>query len=153
MGDGVSDNCGGMAEYPVSQVSEAWRAVRGYEGRYEVSSHGRVRSLGIEVNAKGGARAFRPGRVMAPATKSNGYRQVTLVAVDGSRKSGLLHQLVCEAFVGPRPLGMQVRHWNGDVADSDAVNLVWGTKSDNERDKQRHGTFVSYLPHLRCVAT
>lgn len=60
-------------------MTEAWRPVPGYEGRYEVSDEGRVQSAGFVVPTKNAWPAFRPGRVLAQATKTNGYRQVTLV--------------------------------------------------------------------------
>ena len=52
----------------------------------------------------------------------------------------LVHRLVLEAFVGPRPEGMVARHLNGDPGDNRLENLAWGTQSENNYDKVRHGT-------------
>jgi hypothetical protein len=62
-------------------VTEEWRPVVGYEGRYEVSSHGRVRSLGFDsANRWGTKNAARRNRVLSTfAVKGHGYRAVTLV--------------------------------------------------------------------------
>lgn len=53
-----------------------------------------------------------------------------------------VHVLVCEAFHGPRPAGLVVRHLNGNSKDNRATNLQWGTRKQNEADKIRHGTNV-----------
>lgn len=54
--------------------------------------------------------------------------------------SVLIHRLVLEAFVGPRPDGLEARHRDGDPTNNRLDNLLWGTSSDNENDKRRHGT-------------
>lgn len=120
-----------------------WKAIPGYESRYEVSDEGRVRSLGIIVGARGGKTAFRPGRMLQPAVKDRGYLQVTLVAEDGGRKSWLVHQLVCLAFIGPCPDGHETRHIDGSKDNNCLGNLQYGTAADNAADRAAHGTFKS----------
>lgn len=133
---------------------EEWRPVPGYENRYEVSDQGRVRSLGLTVNARGGATAFRRGKVLAQAEKSNGYRQVTLVAADKTRKSWMVHQLVCWTFEGPPPFPTaQVRHRDGTRANNTKRNLCWGTAAENAADRERHGRFVCNLPGLEWCSS
>lgn len=53
-----------------------------------------------------------------------------------------IHQLVTEAFVGPRPTGSEVRHLDGNPANNRASNLAWGTRRENMADARRHGTLV-----------
>jgi hypothetical protein len=53
-----------------------------------------------------------------------------------------VHRLVCEAFHGPPPFGLQCRHLNGKRADNRPDNLTWSTKIENESDKERHGTLL-----------
>lgn len=125
---------------PVSQV-EKWRAIPGYEGRYEVSDQGQVRSLGLRVKARGGKTAFRKGKVLRTAVKAHGYLQVTLIDAKGRRWCALVHQLVCLAFVGPAS-GLQVCHWDGDRTNNCLSNLRYGTASDNSADRWRHGWFI-----------
>jgi len=51
-----------------------------------------------------------------------------------------VHSLICEAFHGQRPRGMEVRHLNGNRRDNRSENLSWGTRSENAADRLRHGT-------------
>lgn len=137
----------------LSVVSERWVSVPGYEGRYEVSSEGRVRSLGFVVRSRGRGRPYRPGRVLSPAVKVNGYLQVTLVGEDGGRKSCQVHQIVCSAFLGPCPPGKQVCHWDGDRENNHIENLRYGTAGDNAADRARHGNFVCNLPGIEWCSS
>lgn len=120
------------------QSTEIWKPVVGYEGMYEVSDRGRVRSVDREVNAGHGKRMI-PGVILKPAVKDTGRLQVGL-----SRRRFKLrrcvHQLVAEAFLGPKPEGMQVCHNDGNHLNNVVENLRWGTQSENMLDRARHGT-------------
>lgn len=97
--------------------------VVGYEGRYDVSDQGRIRSY-----AKGKV-AIRP-----TANHGAGYRSIRLF--DGEYRTRMVHHLVLEAFVGPRPTPQhETAHANHDRSDNRAVNLRWATKSENTMDK------------------
>jgi len=119
---------------------EEWRPVVGYEGVYEVSSLGQVRSLDRWVRANSGRRRtgvryFTP----SPSGKSRKYKKVLLRNPD---KQHLVHRLVLEAFVGPRPDNCEARHLDGDPSNNRLDNLAWGTKAENEADKVKHGTLL-----------
>lgn len=110
---------------------EEWLPLPGWEGHYEVSSHGRVRGI-----APG--RGKPPPRMLKPALKG-GYESVTLF--DKPRRwYARVHTLVATAFHGPRPAGMQVRHLNGNRRDNTPGNLAWGTAAENVADRVRHGS-------------
>lgn len=115
-------------------MAEKWRAVPGFEGRYEVSTLGRVRSLDRFDSI--GRRVT--GRIMKPTTDRDGYANVDLRNGYG-RRSAQVHRLVLEAFVGPCPAKMQCCHGNGNPADNRLVNLRWGTSKENMRDRSLHG--------------
>lgn len=119
---------------------EAWRPVVGWEGLYEVSDMGRVRSLPRVVRSRGGTRTI-PGRVRKLSIPSNGYAMVNLERLDRTFNA-LAHRLVLEAFVGPCPPGMEACHGKAGKGDNTLANLSWGTKLDNEADKLRDGTRV-----------
>lgn len=127
------------AEQSTQTTPERWLPVPGYEGAYEVSDQGRVRSLARTIPIKNGTHRNVSGRVLAPLTDSSGYKTV------GLRKSGRgttrrVHSLVMDVFVHPRRDGEVVCHNNGDPADNRLTNLRYGTNSENMRDKRRHGT-------------
>jgi hypothetical protein len=103
--------------------SEAWRPIVGYEGWYEVSDHGRVRRVA-------GGMGARVGKVVALGTTNRGYRRVVLHR-RRQTKGRLVHHLVLEAFVGPRPAGHECNHKDGDKTNNRPSNLEWVTKSGN----------------------
>ncbi len=70
-----------------------------------------------------------------------GYLFITLCAPDGKRRRTYLHNLILEAFVGPRPAGAEARHLNDIKSDNRAENLLWGTSSQNKQDSIRNGIF------------
>jgi hypothetical protein len=107
---------------------EQWLGVVGFDDLYEVSNFGRVRS----VRRPGSA-----GGLIAPAAHPSGHLYIGLHR--GKRTSVQVHRLVLEAFVGACPQGMEALHANGDPADNRLENLRWGTRSENQRDRIRHG--------------
>lgn len=120
-------------------MSELWKAVVGFEGYYEVSDLGRVRSLD-RIDAQG--RHLR-GRVMKlqrhQTNKSDGYLHASFCR-DSVKSSPLVHRLVLEAFTGPAPEGYEGAHDNGSASDNSLSNLVWKLPKDNADDRRRHGT-------------
>jgi len=107
-------------------VTEIWKAVPGFEGLYEVSDHGRVRSL-------------RKDKILAGTRMPNGYITHHLY------EHGILtvkseHELVLLAFVGPRPPGAEVCHNDGSRDRNHLGNLRYDTPKGNSADKKRHGT-------------
>lgn len=115
------------------KVAEEWRAIPGQEGRYEVSDQGRVRSLDRPGTNRRGPTMLQ-GRLLNGSVDRQGYRTAT---VGRPRK---VHQLVLEAFVGPRPDGLVVRHLNGNKDDNRLENLRYGTVAENNQDLVDHGT-------------
>lgn len=113
---------------------EAWAPVPGYVGLYEVSSHGRVRSLPRYVIRGDGRERRYEGVVLNPGpTAPAGYLRVELRAGHTHATKKLVHRLVAEAFV-PNPLGLPVvHHRDGDRANNRAENLEWISARENIR--------------------
>lgn len=120
---------------------EEWRPVPHYEGLYDVSSEGRVRShdrLTFSKNQRERTRLVR-GRVLSTRPNSLGYPQVTLVDLEGNRAQKLVHNLLANAFLGPNPPGQIVRHLDDNKLNNTIENLAFGTYSDNNYDAVRNG--------------
>lgn len=119
---------------------EHWRDVVGWEGWYQISDRGNLRSVDRQiVRSNGWPQSFR-GRSMSPAPSFGGYLGYVLRR-KGKWKRLYIHTMVLEAFDGPRPTPKhQARHLDGNNRNNAAENLAWGTKVENEADKLRHGT-------------
>lgn len=124
-------------------MSEEWRPVVGFEGLYEVSDHGRVRSLGRVITDKRGWNYRRRPRLLSPGRLKSGHLCVRLYAIDGTARTYRVHELVLVSFVCPRPDGLEACHYDGDPANNHRSNLRWDTRSANIFDQVRHGTHIS----------
>lgn len=121
------------------QISKFWLAVPGYEGLYEVSDIGEVRSRDRKCN--GNTSGIARGKLLRGYIDRDGYRIVSLSSKGGVKQKFRAHRLVLEAFVGPCPEGCLARHLNGNPLDNWVENLAWGTPTENSADMIRHGTF------------
>ena len=112
-------------------MSEEWRDVVGYEGLYQVSDQGRVKSL---ERTDSWGRTVKE-RILKPGAKGKGYLFVRLCA-GGKTRMFLVHRLVCQAFHENPDKKPQVNHLNEDKTDNRACNLEWCTRREN----MNHGT-------------
>lgn len=119
-------------------MNEQWKPVAGYEGFYEVSDLGHVRSVDRQVQSYGGRVYLRRGRPLAQNPDKDGYLKVHL-SKNGVKRHHSVHTLVLTAFVGPRPDGQEVRHLDGCPQNNALVNLAWGTMSENRHDCYAYG--------------
>lgn len=124
----------------MDESSERWMPVPGYEGYYEVSDHGQVRSLDRWVGGPWGPGTRRiAGRPISTFLGPDGYVRTNLWR-DNRGAVPLVHRLVLLAFVGPAPAGTEALHGDDDPGNPCLSNLRWGTQSENNHDRVRHGT-------------
>ena len=138
----------------MENIKEEWRPVKGFEGYYEVSNLGRVRSLD-RVDSVG---RVRIGKILKQSAKNNGYMHLVLSA-NGIKKNAHAHRLVAQAFI-PNPLNkMDVNHIDGDKTNNKVDNLEWATRSENQKhaydiglqpkDDSRFAGFESHNKEIR----
>lgn len=120
-------------------VTERWLPVVSWEGYYEVSDLGRVRSVDRVVPYQGGSPRRIRSRILRQITDDFGRRRVTL-AKHGRNYPVRVHHLVLTAFVGPCPQNMERCHGVGGNGDNRLCNLRYDSHSANMFDKQRDGT-------------
>lgn len=116
-----------------------WRPVPGYEGIYEISDAGAVRSLERTVYFADGRVRRYGGQLLAQYEDGNGYPKVTLKNRDRGQRVHV-HVLLAAAFIGPRPEGQQICHDDGQPPHCTVKNLRYDTPKGNSADKARHGT-------------
>lgn len=140
---------------------EEWKPIKGYEGYYEISSFGRVKSLSRTIytvwrNGEEGS-YYQEGRILALKDCSRNrkgyqtYKQVCL-SVNGKTKYSMVHRLVAEAFIPKIPGKDLVNHIDGNKHNNVVENLEWVTSSENVRHS------INCLPNktitpIRCVET
>lgn len=115
-------------------MNEIWKDIKGYEGIYQVSTFGRVKSLArtIPVKTRWNSYCDRKlsEKILKPVDNGHGYLFVTLV-IDGDVTQKYIHRLVAETFIqNPNDLS-EVNHKDGDKGNNNVDNLEWVTPSYN----------------------
>ena len=129
-----------------------WREVVGYEGHYEVSSLGDVRSVTRTVSRSGSRGDLEvKGRILTATVTPKGYRRIQL-ARDGEKANWMVHRLVALAFVSNPDGKPEVNHKDGDKGNNRAGNLEWVTPGENQQHAYDTGlkeSSVKYVVHCQ----
>lgn len=132
----------------IKLIMETWKDIPGYESLYQVSEHGRVRSLGRleSIANRWGGKTLRRKKVkiLRLGSFDNEKRKYITVGLhkDKATTTHEVHRLVMLAFVGEMSAGHCVCHGDGDSRNNRLSNLRYGTYSENAADKRKHGTHV-----------
>ena len=123
----------------MNQSNEIWKPVVGYEGFYEVSNQGRVRTVARKTVRSNGRPTTINSKIRKLSVNHKGYLKLGLIK-DNVNVTRTVHTLVLEAFGGPKPNPHYVtRHLNGNPTDNRPENLAWGTPRENMLDRIKHG--------------
>lgn len=134
----------------MSTQHEEWRDVEGYEGFYQVSNTGKVRSLDRYVTTALGWSKFVKGTQLK-AVINHGYEYVNLYRPGTKPKKKKIHRLVALAFVSGRSSSNDiVCHKDGNPRNNHFWNLKWGDNRENQLDSIAHGTHVG-ARKVACV--
>lgn len=101
-----------------NDMPEEWRPVVGYEEKYQVSSHGKVKIT-------------KSGKILKPYILKSGYHRVSLY-LNNNRTHRTVAGIVCEAFIGERPSGLHIDHKDGDKDNNKLSNLEYVTARENQ---------------------
>lgn len=134
----------------MDSVAEEWRAVVRWEGFYEVSNLGRVRSLEREVFRKDGGIRRMQGKVRATPIGNHGYHTITLSA-NGRRECTLLQIVVAEAWIGERPDGFHVDHDDFNRSNNRPSNLKYLSPQDNVKRTSDAGRTPFGVNHYAAI--
>lgn len=128
-------------------MTEIWKDIVGYEGLYQVSNLGRVKSL-PKYDRKG---RFHSERIKAPANNGTGYLVVNLKH-DGKQQMRTVHRLVAEVFLPNDNTSLEINHIDGDKSNNCVNNLEWCTRSENIRHAVKNGLHTYFGQRkVECV--
>ena len=122
-------------------IVEQWKPVVGYEGLYEVSNLGQVKSLDRLCKSDKRSDQWMKGQLLKPRINRNRQNRCTvMLSKEGNVSYCYISRLVLVAFVGLPPARHDAAHWDGNPMNNELSNLRWATISENMQDKNRHGT-------------
>lgn len=124
-------------------MKEEWRDVHDYEGYYQVSSLGRIRSLDrlVPHSRIGKKTQFVKGKILTPYPSNNNYMLIVL-SKNGKISRNLLHRLVAVAFI-EKPTGKDwINHIDNNPKNNKIVNLEWCTPKENTAHALELGSFI-----------
>lgn len=125
-------------------MTEVWKDIKGYEGLYQVSNLGRVKSLDRVITYKDGRKCLFRERILKLQTDRYGYCQIQLCK-DGEIKNHRIHVLVAKHFIGERPESYQVNHIDENKTNNAVFNLEYLTPKENSNHGTHNARVAIYL--------
>lgn len=138
---------------------ETWKDVKDFEGFYQISNKGNIKSLERQVTGKLGSVRVLPEKLITPTDNGKGYLVVALYK-NGKRYFKKIHRLVAEAFIPNPDNKSEVNHIDGNKSNNNYTNLEWSTTKENCRHRQDTGlgnieaaTKAKYRPIIKINLT
>ena len=116
-------------------TTEIWKAVIGFEGRYEVSSFGRFKALARAIYYVDGRKGNLPEKIVRGSRMNAGYITISF----DSKVRRFAHQVVAETFLGPAEYRQTVNHKDGNKTNNHVDNLEWATYKENNDHARKTG--------------
>ena len=141
----------------IENKNEIWKPIIGYEGYYEISNYGRVKSLSRPVYKKDGSfHRYKKETIKCPKLTTDGYLAITL-SVNGDNKTFLIHRLVASAFIDKPDKNneeLEVNHKDLNRRNNYYENLEWISHKDNVVYSANLGQYYvhSGVNNGRCVS-
>ncbi len=131
-------------------IQEVWKPISSHPG-YDVSNLGRVRSYWVP-GRNAGYIADSPQRIRTlHICRTNGYHILSLKRTDGKQSRCSVYTLVANAFLGPRPNGLEICHNDGNPLNSVESNLRYDTRRNNYLDAVKHGKHGKHGRNLGSI--
>jgi len=125
-------------QFIMSNIHEIWKDIIGYEGLYQISNSGKVKSLLRKAKNSRGSDKVYPEKLLKLKTNNDGYFAVTLIK-NHVKKTINIHRLVACAFIDNLQNKKTVNHINGVKTDNNVNNLEWATVYENIQHAIKHG--------------
>lgn len=120
---------------------ECWKDIPEFEGYYQVSDLGRVRSVDRHIpNSRGVGTRLMRGKILSPRVMEPYGHLLVLLSMGSKRWTKCVHRLVLLTFIGPCPPGQESCHNDGKSSHNHLTNLRWDTHTNNMLDTRKHGT-------------
>ena len=119
------------------KIKEKWLPIKGFEGYYEVSNYGRIRSLDRSILTKDGVRTNYKGRLLSQSIGTKGYPKVAITK-DGKQKCVFIHRAAAEAFIENKDSLPEVNHIDENKLNNHISNLEWCSTKYNSNYGQRN---------------
>ncbi len=137
-------------------MEEKWKDIPEYEGIYQASTLGRIRSLDHRIVTNGNSKAIHErssrGRVLVQREQNGGYLIVS-ISVNGYRKICTVHRLVAKTFIENPNNYRDINHKDGNKKNNKIENLEWVKHSDNIKHSCRELNQKRHFKPVRCVET
>lgn len=133
----------------IAIMQEIWKDINDYEGSYQVSNYGNIRSLTRKVNKWDGEKTIK-GQLIKQELNNSGYYKVSLYKSQ-KYKHFYIHRLIATHFISNPENKPCVNHINGIKADNMAENLEWCTRSENSKHAFKLGLLKCHLPSMKGV--